>query len=261
MFKIDQVKYLLDCDHCNNLLVDPVTIVCGNSVCKKHLDELVENSSDARKFRCLVCPKQHTIPEEGFVVNGRFQKQLDMELNKFIPSQAFEDCKQVINDAKVYVSKIEALEKDPEFYIYEYFEEIKRKVDLRREDIKLKVDNCSDEMIRSIENSKEKCVRLAKEAKRLEMDINEQKKVLDDLLKIFDRFDADEKKFEGIKQSVALLNKGLQRKLENNMFSLIGKKNYAFYLNGIDSENIFGCFKEKGTVKKNKFLYYKIIYC
>ena len=247
MFKIDQVKHFLDCDHCNNLLVDPVTIVCGYNVCKKHLDELVENSSEARKFRCLVCPKQHTIPEEGFVVNGRFQKQLDMELNKFIPSQAFEDCKQVINDAKVYVSKIEALEKDPEFYIYEYFEEIKRKVDLRREDIKLKVDNCSDEMIRSIENSKEKCVRLAKEAKRLEIDIQKQKKVLDELLERFDRFEFNDKKFEDIKNSVVLLNKDLNRKLEVYKISILDSKTYAFESSAIYGEdeigNIFGSFE------------------
>ena len=92
MFKIDQVKNLWDCEHCNNLLVDPVTIVCGYSVCMRHLEELVENSCDLVKFMCLVCPKQHTFPEDGFVVNRRFQKQLELELNKFKPSQAYEDC-------------------------------------------------------------------------------------------------------------------------------------------------------------------------
>ena len=243
MFKIDQVKHFLDCDHCNNLLVDPVTIVCGYNVCKKHLDELVENSSEARKFRCLVCPKQHTIPEEGFVVNGRFQKQLDMELNKFIPSQAFEDCKQIINDARDYVSKIEALEKDPEFYIYEYFEDIKRKVDLRREEIKLRVDSCSDEMIRSIENSKENCVRLAKEGRRLKMDINKQKKVLDELLERFDRFDIDEKEFEEIKESVVLLNRRITFKIEEYKCSVVGNKVYSFEIKDIDIENNFGSLK------------------
>ncbi len=37
MFKIDKVKTLFDCSLCNQLLVDPVTIPCGNSICKKHL--------------------------------------------------------------------------------------------------------------------------------------------------------------------------------------------------------------------------------
>jgi hypothetical protein len=45
-----------------------------------------------------------------------------------------------LNDAKANDAKIEALEKDHETYIYEYFEKIKRQVDLRREEIKTKVD-------------------------------------------------------------------------------------------------------------------------
>ena len=66
-----------------------------------------------------------------------------------------------LNDAEDNVAQIEALEKDPETYIYEYFEEIKRQVDLRKEDIKSRVDSFSGEMIRSIEISKENCVRLS----------------------------------------------------------------------------------------------------
>ena len=252
MFKIDQVKNVWDCEYCNNLLVNPVTIVCGYSVCMKHLDELVENSSDEVKYKCFICPKQHTIPEEGFVINRRLQKQLDLELNKFKPSQAYEDCKKEINDAKDYVAKIEALEKDPETYIYDYFEEIKRKVDLRREEIKSKVDNFSDEIINSIESSKENCVRLAKEGKRLEIDIKKQKKELDELLERFDRFDFNEQKFHEIKDSVALLNKDLNKKLEAYKIPILDNKTYAFKIYDYIEvnpklpeviEDIFGGFK------------------
>jgi hypothetical protein len=47
------------------------------------------------------------------------------------------------------------LEKEPENYIFEYFEDLKRQVDLRREELKLKLDNCSDEIIQTIERTKE----------------------------------------------------------------------------------------------------------
>jgi hypothetical protein len=35
MFKIDQVENLWDCEQCNQLIIDPVTIVCGYSVCNR----------------------------------------------------------------------------------------------------------------------------------------------------------------------------------------------------------------------------------
>ena len=243
MFKIDQVKGLLDCEQCLQLLVNPITIPCGYSVCKKHLDELLENSMEENKFQCVLCQRQHVVPIEGFVINRRLQDALEIELNKFKPSQLYENCKRELNDAKDNVAKIEALNKDPETYIYDYFEEIKRLVDLRREEIKLRVDSCSDEMIRSIENSKENCVRLAKEGRRLKMDINKQKKVLDELLERFDRFDIDEKEFKEIKESVVLLNRSITFKIEELKCSVVGNKVYSFEIKDIDIENNFGSLK------------------
>ena len=63
------------------------------------------------------------------------------------------------------------LEKEPENYIFEYFEDLKRQVDLRREELKLKLDNCSDEIIQSIERTKEVKVYLSKEVNRIKIEI------------------------------------------------------------------------------------------
>ena len=180
------------------------------------------------KFQCLLCQRQHIVPIEGFVINRRMQNALDIELNKFKPSQVYENCKRELNDAKDNVAKIEALENDPEYYIYEYFEEVKRQVDLRREEIKSRVDDC---------------VRLVKEGKRLEINVQKQKKVLDELLERFDRFDIDELKFDEIKQSVALFNKSLASKINEYKCSVVGNKVYSFETKDIDIENNFGSLK------------------
>jgi hypothetical protein len=79
----------------------------------------------------------------------------------------FEKCTKEIYDAKNNIEKIENFEKDPEYFIFEYFEELNREVDLRREISKLKLDECSDEIIQSIECTKENCINLNKESKRL----------------------------------------------------------------------------------------------
>ena len=59
---------------------------------KKHLDELLENSMEDNKFQCELCHEEHNIPDKGFVVNRRIQDELDIELNKFKPSQMSEEC-------------------------------------------------------------------------------------------------------------------------------------------------------------------------
>ena len=83
-------------------------------------------------------------------------------------------------------------------------------------------------------------MRLAKEGRRLKMDINKQKKLLDELLERFDRFEFNDKKFEDINNSVVLLNKDLNRKLEVYKISLLDKKTYTFESNAIYGEDEIG---------------------
>ena len=245
MFKIDQVKNLFDCEQCNQLLVEPVTLPCGYSVCKRHLDELLENTpKDMNKFDCQLCEEKHYIPENGFFVNKRIQNGLNIKLNSLKLNSVYDKCKREITDAKNNIQKLENLQKYPENYIFEYFEELKRQVDLRREELKLKLDNCSDEIIQSIEITKEDCIKLSKETKRYSTEIQQSNEKLTKLIDRFDTFDIDEKKFEEIRQSLSILNGGLTRTLIEYKDSMIGEKEYPFEFQEIDVKGLFGCFKE-----------------
>ena len=126
-YKIDQVKNLFDCEQCNQLLVVPVTLPCGFSVCKRHLDEQLDSTpKKIKKFECEVCEEKHNIPDNGFAMNKSIQNALEIKLNSLKLNPVYEELKIEINDAKNYIQKIENLDKDPENYSFEYFEELKR---------------------------------------------------------------------------------------------------------------------------------------
>ena len=249
MFKIDQVKNLFDCKQCNQLLVDPVTLLCGYSVCKRHIDELLEsNSKESNTFLCKLCDDEHCIPKKGFAINKSIQSALDIKLNTLKLNPVYEECKSEINYAKNNIQKIENLEKDPENYSFEYFEELKRQVDLRREKLKLELDNYSDEIIQSIESAKENCIKMSKESKRMSTDIENLKEELTELMDDFDTFEIDNEKFEEIRQSLTFLNGGLTRQLGEYKDSIIGDKKYSFEFVEIDIKGLFGSFKETEKV-------------
>ena len=68
MYKVDKIKSLLDWDQCNQLLVDPVTLPCGNSICKIHLDKLYSRkhkSQGEKIFECELCYEEHSIPKKA----------------------------------------------------------------------------------------------------------------------------------------------------------------------------------------------------
>ena len=139
---------------------------------------------------------------------------------------------------------IENLHKDPENYIFEYFEELKRQVDLRREKLKLEIDNSSDEIIQSIENTKDNCIKLSKESKMLSTEIEKMKEELIQLIYRFDTFEINDKKLEDIRGHLTIFNGNLSRKLSEYKDSIIGNKEYTFEYEDIDIKSLFGSFKE-----------------
>ena len=73
-------------EDCNLIYENPVTLPCGKSICKQHLEQY-ENDE---KYKCCFCKEQHEIPKNGFVVNNSFDSN-----NKKIN---YENAAKVIQD-------------------------------------------------------------------------------------------------------------------------------------------------------------------
>ena len=97
MYKIDSVKRLFDCDLCSETLVEPITLPCGNSICKSHLEETQE-------FSCELCGSEHPIPSGGFGINKRLKMGLDIELNTLSLDPNFYACKERLEKVGVVVA-------------------------------------------------------------------------------------------------------------------------------------------------------------
>jgi hypothetical protein len=250
MYKVEKFKKFFDCDLCHQVLVDPISFPCGNNVCKDHLDKLLKNVSKEKCFfQCEICKEEHFIPKSGFKVDKRLQVGLEIQLSTLKLTPIFEECKTEIKKAHEKVAEIEALEKNSEGYLYEYFEDIKRQVDIRREDLKIKIDKYSDEVIQSIEGTHKNYIKIFKQINKISTDIEQSKKELDDYVKRFDTFDIDDKKFEVIKQEVVGLNGKFDKTIIDYNNALIGNKEYSFRFNEKPIEDIFGRLYDASFVR------------
>jgi hypothetical protein len=239
MYKVEKLKSFLDCEQCKKLLVDPVFMACGKFICKLHLDKLLTHK-EKNTFICEICQGEHFIPKDGFVVPNRLQDLLDIELNKFAPSPMFEECRKEIENAKESLVEIGLLEKNAENYIYEYFEDVKRLVDIRREDLKFKIDTYSDQIIKSVEMDQMNLIKLSKEANQLTINIEISRKDLNELIAQFDTLEFNDKKFEDIKTSAAVVDQKLHKILAEYQDSLVSNKKYTFDFKELPIEDIFG---------------------
>jgi hypothetical protein len=145
-----------------------------------------------------------------------------------------------LEEAKENMLKVELLEQKAENYIYEYFEDIKRQVDIRREDLKFKIDNYSDELIKSLELNQKNLIKISKRVNQLTINIEKSKNELIKLIIQFDSLKTYDKKFEDIKASVSVVNQELHYILAKYQVYLIGDKDYTFEFNELSVEDIFG---------------------
>jgi hypothetical protein len=241
MFKIDQAKSLFDCGLCEKMIVDPITLVCGYTICKSHTDKMIKDSTDKQKvFKCEMCNEEHCVPDGGFVVSKLAQKALELEFHNIKLSPIFDECKQLIKETKESAAKIEAMANDSESFIYEYFTDLKNKVDLRREELKLKIDENSDQLVQSIEESQSKCTQLSRENKLIKETFDESNKKLNKLIEEFNIFEFNDKKFEGLKKEADALRINFDKMTADYKISLLNNKKFSFEFEEADISDVFG---------------------
>jgi len=241
MFQSEKINDLFSCKICKDVLVDPILLPCGETVCKEHADEI-------SKGECMLCLENHKAPKNGFPSNKFAKNQLDLKVNKIsLNFSQFKDYSKIIQDLNENWKEIETIQKDPENYIHEYFAELTRQVDLRRETLIEEIHKYSDELIQKIEKLRQDCVVKSKEATRITQDLATIKVKLNELNSMFNSLEIDDIKLEEImsKKKSKELNELMGPVSEQYKFELHGKKYYKFLTNEIKLENIFGllsCF-------------------
>ena len=144
IFNMDLKELKCQYKDCELILENPVTLLCGNTLCRQHLDEF------EIKFKCPFCHKQHSVPEDGFFVN----ESIEQEIERFYQSDPLR--KKVkeslikLNDIIYDYEKI-----DPECYVFDYIGEIVNRIDLHREELIEEIAKIIEKIIMSLNMKKE----------------------------------------------------------------------------------------------------------
>jgi aspartate 1-decarboxylase len=144
------------CEHedCNLIYQDPITLPCGNTLCKIHLDK------QNKTFKCYFCRDEHEIPENGFAVSKTILNMIEYyyDTNLLTHNKTNKLRKRIKETFKILDDSIKDYEKlDPEVYIYDYFAELRNKVDLHREELFKEINERADEIIKQLKEKEEKC--------------------------------------------------------------------------------------------------------
>jgi len=163
--------------------------------------------------------------------------QLNINFDKF------DESKKLIEDLNKQFREIETFRNDPEYFIGEYFEELTRQVDLRREQLFESIALHSDLMVKQIEEWKSGILIRAKEnGTRIDEDKSKKCKArLDHLNSMFASLEIDNNKMEEItnQKESKELEELLKQLAEEYKKEILEGKTFELKKNEIKMEEFF----------------------
>ena len=230
---------------CSELLVDPCLLPCDNLVCSCHMEIIYKTESFS--FLCHVCEKIHS-EHDMYEKKGRYKKT-----GLVAEFQLKLDLLSVMKEANKTVQKIENGPRKPELCIYEYCEDLKHQVDLRRETLRMEIDKYSDELMKFIGSVQSENMELAKSMDPTNLD----KSLIYELKKTIKKYEACNKgdiKKEDFKEvcKEILKNKFLGDKMLEESQKSVLKEIHRLRFREVDIPNTFGRFEKLKISKKVK---------
>jgi len=246
MFKFGKINALFNCEICQEILKEPIILPCGKTICKAHSEEI-------SKDKCILCNKTHKIPEDGFLINELVQNIIENKLHTLdLNFDQFKNSREIIENLNKRLKEIEAIRNDPDNFIAEYFYELNRQVDLRREKLFQEIQQYSDELIQKIDVLRQECLNNSKNTKiKMTEEIDECKSKIEKLNLMFNSFEIDNGKLEEI------MHQKMSKELEELMkpisqeykLEILGNKSYSLSTSDFNICRVFGSLEYFENVK------------
>ena len=155
------VDDLIKCPQCKEIFKSPVFLLCGHSICKHHVDEVlkdINNDIENREIECLICQRFHRISESVvFTPNKTIESLIEKNMDKINLGEEYKSAVDRCNIFGDLLDKFNKIKNDPDMRINTVISELKNKVDLRREELKQEIDKETLKMIDELNEYEKEC--------------------------------------------------------------------------------------------------------
>jgi hypothetical protein len=147
-----KISSAINCVNCREVLVSPVFLPCGCSICEKHTINV------DRPIHCCSCKIDHLLPTNGkFPPNKALSSILVTQIGTKNFGQKLADAKKSCSQLEELLASIEDILTDPYNFTYDVIRGLMDVVQSKGDDIKLEIDNQIDRILSKLEEYHEKC--------------------------------------------------------------------------------------------------------
>jgi hypothetical protein len=185
------VKNKLACSHCAQSLESPVTLPCGETICKHHVKEY------EKRYYCCACDIYHTVPKNGFKINRIIDDMLRSKIGSLHFGDEYQNAVNAVEGLEELMKSYRLLKQDPDFEIDKVIGEFDfRQLEETVKTISIEVENSKGELsVLEIDRQKWKVIKKKLDSRSRSLNtqfINARNKIFLDKLDLYQR----EKKLE-----------------------------------------------------------------
>lgn len=183
LMKIEKISDLFKCKLCKKSYTNPIMLPCGNVICLRDLELL---SSDGINIDCHLCDREHQKPIDGFPIVKPLAEMMELRADRLSFGKNFEYGKNLLVSLEKLLKQFSLINNDPKLFIHEYFNDLKKKCNQKREEIKSEIDNHYDQILKEIDKYQKDCEISSKIIDDMFTDIELHKNNLKDWIKEYD---------------------------------------------------------------------------
>jgi hypothetical protein len=137
-------SFTCDFEECGKYLDSPVTLPCGYTICMSHI-------KNVSYFECSMCQTKHnSFDQNGFRINV---KLADIIYSNLHLDGKHKETKELYDKLQ---SKVSDFRKsnifDPDTFIYDYFANLRNKIDLHRDQMIEEINNKSEQIFKELKD-------------------------------------------------------------------------------------------------------------
>ena len=155
-YEENKISNALDCAKCEERLVDPRILPCGDTICLTCQSTL---HVDNKLFECISCIKTHSMPDEGLPVNKGLQALLSLQPDEVSRGPAAENLKESMSEMRKKVTALFFCINNGPDKVKDLCAQLRNDVQLATEQAIQQINLFNEEMIAEIDQYEKDAIR------------------------------------------------------------------------------------------------------
>jgi hypothetical protein len=152
------MEEIFTCNICRHQYEDPIILPCYKTTCSKH----VYLETNGVKFKCDFCNNEHDLKNDKYPIDENMNKLIEISKNyidinsvkygknNMLASHFCKEIEFLMNEAQLLIN-------DPKYYINEYFNGLRNKIDLTKENYVKMIEDNYDKTISKVNDLEDVC--------------------------------------------------------------------------------------------------------